>query len=108
MVHRKGARRPGGTDDLGPGTGGRRRAYRALGSPEPRDMGINFPARLAHHASIGGKAAHMDHRAHRPGTVDGCKECLGVAYEPSWYASLAAFHHTDRVRLEDLDVAVRA
>jgi hypothetical protein len=49
----------------------------------------------------------MDHRVHRPGTVDGCKDCLGIAYEPSWYASLAAFQTTDRIDVEDLDVAVR-
>ena len=62
---------------------------------------------MAHHASIGGKAAQMDHRVHRPGTVDGCKDCLGIAYEPSWYASLAAFQTTDRIDVEDLDVSVR-
>jgi hypothetical protein len=50
----------------------------------------------------------MDHGVHRPGTVDGCRECLSMAYEPSWYASLAAFQPTDRILVEDLDVSVRA
>lgn len=30
----------------------------------------------------------MDHDAHRPGTVPGCKQCLDMAYEPGWYATL--------------------
>ena len=33
----------------------------------------------------------MDHQTHRAGTVAGCRECQGMAYEPSWYASLVAF-----------------
>jgi hypothetical protein len=32
-----------------------------------------------------------DHRDHKAGTVEGCAECLGAAYEPGWYASMLAF-----------------
>ena len=32
-----------------------------------------------------------EHREHAAGTVSGCRHCVTVAYEPSWYASLLAF-----------------
>ena len=37
-----------------------------------------------------------EHLEHKAGTVNGCKECTAVAYEPSWYASLLAFGQDQR------------
>ena len=31
------------------------------------------------------------HETHRPGTDSACRECRDLAYEPGWYAALAAF-----------------
>lgn len=33
----------------------------------------------------------MEHTTHRPGTDSDCPSCRDLAYEPSWYAALAAF-----------------
>ena len=32
-----------------------------------------------------------DHREHSAGTVSGCRQCMKIAYEPSWYATLLSF-----------------
>jgi hypothetical protein len=37
-----------------------------------------------------------EHKDHKAGTVNGCKHCTAVAYEPSWYASLQAFGQDQR------------
>jgi hypothetical protein len=48
-----------------------------------------------------------DHRDHKAGTVDGCVECLLVAYEPGWYASILAFSQNVG-RLPALDTRLTA
>lgn len=32
-----------------------------------------------------------EHTEHSVGTVSGCWQCMKIAYEPSWYASLLTF-----------------
>ena len=46
-----------------------------------------------------------EHRKHKAGTVNGCKDCSAVAYEPSWYASLLALGQTQRTTTIVVDVA---
>jgi hypothetical protein len=43
----------------------------------------------------------MEHQLHRPGTVSGCRDCVTIAYEPSWYAALAAFLSDDLTVVEE-------
>jgi hypothetical protein len=49
----------------------------------------------------GQEAREMEHQAHRPGTVNGCRDCVSIAYEPSWYAALAAFLSDDLTVIEE-------
>ena len=37
----------------------------------------------------------MDHQTHKAGTVQGCNECAGLAYEPGWYAALLSFSQNE-------------
>ncbi len=32
-----------------------------------------------------------EHKEHSAGTVSGCRQCMKLAYEPSWYATLLSF-----------------
>ena len=43
----------------------------------------------------------MGHEMHRPGTVNTCKDCASIAYEPGWYAALAAFVDDDFAVIEN-------
>ena len=45
--------------------------------------------------------AEMDHNTHRAGTVRGCKDCDGITYEPSWYATLLAASQERLVNLQE-------
>jgi hypothetical protein len=43
----------------------------------------------------------MGHETHRPGTVTACLDCTTIAYEPGWYAALAAFVDDDFAVIEN-------
>lgn len=43
----------------------------------------------------------MDHNTHRAGTVRGCKDCDGITYEPSWYATLLASSQERLVNVQE-------
>jgi hypothetical protein len=45
--------------------------------------------------------AEMDHSTHRAGTVRGCKDCDGITYEPSWYATLLAASQERLVNIQE-------
>jgi hypothetical protein len=52
--------------------------------------------------------AEMDHSSHRAGTVKGCKDCDGITYEPSWYATLLAASQERRLLVTLEEEAVPA
>jgi hypothetical protein len=49
--------------------------------------GIEFETDGDHHRG-------MDHATHRTVPIRECTECKLLAYEPTWYAALMAFHLT--------------
>jgi hypothetical protein len=50
----------------------------------------------------------MEHIDHRPGTEKNCANCQEIAYEPSWYAALAAFVEDGMTVLSTEGASVRA
>lgn len=42
-----------------------------------------------------------EHTEHSVGTVSGCRQCMKIASEPSWYASLLTFSQVrDTMRMD--------